>query len=227
MSQRPSASTGPGSAGQPAGPGSSGQVDDDPWPDDLWPDDASPARPGEAAGEGAPSGPWPPQPGPPARPGGGPRRRWRPPFALVVIALVAAAAGAVVALAVHDISSPGPALAGSPSAQPSGLAPVPSGGTNPGGSGTSPGGGGPGGALTAFVVGRVSAVSGTSITIGGPAHSVTAAVTAATRVTGKVTGIHGIKVGDQVSAQLTQNGGKFSVVAVQDPAQAPAAGSVP
>jgi hypothetical protein len=78
-----------------------------------------------------------------------------------------------------------------------------------------------------FMIGKVTAVSGTAITIGGPAHSTTAAVTDSTRVTGKVSGIRGVKVGDQVSAQITQSGGRSRAIAIQDPAQAPPGGSLP
>jgi len=79
-----------------------------------------------------------------------------------------------------------------------------------------------------FVAGPVTAVSSTSITIGGPNHTVTAAITSSTRITGKVTSIGGIKVGDQVSAQITEsNGGQPTVAAIQDPAQAPSGGSLP
>ena len=78
-----------------------------------------------------------------------------------------------------------------------------------------------------FVLGAVTAVSGSSITIGGPGHTITATVTSATRVTGKVTGLGGIKVGDHVSAQLTQDGGRVTAVAIADPAQAPAGVTLP
>ena len=61
-------------------------------------------------------------------------------------------------------------------------------------------------------------MSRTSITIGGPGHTVTAAVTGATRVTGKVSAITGIKVGDRVSAQITQGGIGNVAVAIADPA---------
>jgi hypothetical protein len=77
------------------------------------------------------------------------------------------------------------------------------------------------------MIGKVTAVSGTSITIGGPAHSTTAAVTDSTRVTGKVSGIHGVKVGDQVAAQIRQSGGRSRAIAIQDPAQPPTGGSLP
>jgi hypothetical protein len=42
-----------------------------------------------------------------------------------------------------------------------------------------------------------------------------------------VSGLGGIKAGDQVSAQLTQDGGRVTAVAIADPAQAPAGGSLP
>jgi hypothetical protein len=144
-----------------------------------------------------------------------------------VIALAAAAAGAGIVLGVVDLSSSPSATTAAPGGQPSQLAPVPPGGSGqPGGNGALPGAGS-GGTAMIFMIGKVTAVSGTSITIGGPAHSITAAVTDSTRVTGKVSGIRGIKVGDQVSAQITQSGGRSSAIAIQDPAQPPPGGSLP
>ena len=210
MSQR---STGP--AGPPAG----GE-----WPDDLWPaDDEVPGQQGNpAAGsrtladgthaDGTPPLPrgWPGADGPP-------RTRWLRPGVLATVIISGAVAGAVVAAAVlHDFSSP------AASGQPPALSQQ-----QPGGNGALPGGaqGGPGSGM--FVLGTVTAVSGSSITIGGPGHTITATVTSATRVTGKVAGLGGIKVGDHVSAQLTQDGGRVTAVAIADPAQAPAGGSLP
>ena len=46
-------------------------------------------------------------------------------------------------------------------------------------------------------------------------------------VTGKVSGISGIKAGDQASAQIVQNGGAASATAIQNPAQPPRGGSAP
>jgi hypothetical protein len=211
MSQRSSGSTGPG----------------DDRPDDLWPDDDDPpAGPGGQAGGGAPGGPRPALPPPPAWPEAGPpKRRPRPAALLLVIALVAAAAGAGIVLAVDAVSGSSgttPGLAG----QPSSLTPVPpGGGSQPGGNGALPGTGS-GGTGTLFVVGQVTAVSSRSITIGGPAHTITAAVTSSTRVTG-VSGIGAVKVGDQVSAQIVQNGGRATASAIQDPAQSPPGGNAP
>jgi hypothetical protein len=221
MSQR---STGP--AGPTAG---------EDWPDDLWPaeDDAAGQHGDAAAGDGSRASAAPPLPS--GWPAGSPRIRLLRPAVMAAVIIVAAAAGAGVAAAVvHDLSSPASgagAGGGPPAANPG----QPGGGTLPGGElpgGAGPAGGvGPGGgagsARTMFVIGTVTAVSGTSITIGGPGHKVTATVTGATRVTGKVAGIGGIRVGDQVSAQLTQGSGRTIAVAIADPAQPPAGGSLP
>ena len=155
-----------------------------------------------------------------ARGGGGgvPGRRV---LALAVVAVVALAAGAGAALILNQ----GPSAAGSSppsSAAPSSAAP----GGNTGG-GVLPGSGGGGGNVQMFVGGKVLAVSGTSITIGGPDHTVTAAVTSSTRVTGRVSSIRSVKVGDMVTAQITQSGGQATVTAIQDPAQLPPGASVP
>ena len=64
-------------------------------------------------------------------------------------------------------------------------------------------------------------VTPTSITIGGPGHRVTAAVTAATRVTGTATSIRSVKVGDHVSARITESGGKATATEIQDPGGRP------
>jgi hypothetical protein len=49
---------------------------------------------------------------------------------------------------------------------------------------------------------------------------VTAVVTSSTKVTGRDSRISGVKVGDEVSAQLaeTGTGGKMTVMSIQDPA---------
>jgi hypothetical protein len=70
-----------------------------------------------------------------------------------------------------------------------------------------------------MLTGRVLAVSDNSITIGGNGHSVTAAVTKATTITGTVRDIGGIKVGAEVSAQITGTPGNLAVTAIQDPAR--------
>lgn len=213
MSQR---STSP--AGPPAG---------EDWPDDLWPadDDAAGQHGGPTDGGETQGGAPPLPPGWPGRSRTS-RARWLRPGVLAAVIIAGAAAGAVVAAAVlHDSSSPA-ASGQSPGVsqqQPSGNG-VPAGGAAPPG-GALPGGGGSGSGM--FVIGTVTAVSGTSITIGGPGHTITATVTGATRVTGNVAGLGGIKVGDHVSAQLTQDGGRVTAVAIADPAQAPAGGSLP
>lgn len=198
-------------ATSPTGDGRPDDADDerDPdWPDD-WPD-------------GGDDPPW-RRAAIPAAYGrdGGPGRSGLRPLALTIVAVVALGAGAGVALAITKGLDHSPSPAAAPSTQPSAVAP---GGSS--GGGTIPGGGGAVGEM--FVAGPVTAVSSTSITIGGPNHTVTAAITSSTRITGKVTSIGGIKVGDQVSAQITEsNGGQPTVAAIQDPAQAPSGGSVP
>jgi len=199
----------------PAGPGS------DQWPDGLWPDDDDD---GAQLGAGAaPSMP-------PGWPDGGPRRGRLSPANLAVVAVVAVVIGAGIALAVQVFSG-SPAASAPSSSQPS-LGPGQQSGGNiqPGQGGGQPGqsGGFPGGqagTARAFIVGTVLKVSATSITIGGPGHTITAAVTGSTRVSGKVTAIGGLKVGDHVSAQISEtSSGKGTAVAIQYPAQLPAGG---
>jgi hypothetical protein len=141
-------------------------------------------------------------------------------------AVIAAAAGfGVMATALHDLSS-SPAA----SAAPGSSAPAPgnSGNTGNTGNGRNSGGApvqipstGPGQTLRMEIGSKVSAVSATSITLGGPGRQVTATVTKATTVTGKVTSIAGVKVGDLVMAQITSTDGKLTVTAIQDPASVP------
>ncbi|HEV8275610.1 MAG TPA: hypothetical protein VGQ26_07920 [Streptosporangiaceae bacterium] len=209
ISQRSSPPGGPGGAGRAEAHGQSDGADD------LWPDDDEAAgQPGGSPPAGAAGQPWQAPEVPPARP----PRRWRWPVALILTGLAAAAAGAGIVALLHGSSGPGAASA-APGGQPSHLASVPS-----GGDGTPPGGG----ELRMLIAGPVTAVSGTSITIGGQGRPVTAAVTGATRITGKVSSISGIRVGDQVSAQITQEaGGKPTAVAIQDPARRPLGGSLP
>jgi hypothetical protein len=211
--------------GQADGPGPDWPDDEadnpDPdWPDDRadepdpdWPDDADNERdpdwPDDWVDDGADDPPW-RRAAPPAAYGGAGRPRLRP-LVLAIVAIVALGGGAGVALAITKGLDHSTSPSATPSSQPSAVA---------------PGGGGAVGEM--FVAGPVTAVSSTSITIGGPGHTVTAAITGATRITGKVTSIGAIKVGDQVSAQISQsNGGQPTVTAIQDPAQAPAGGSLP
>ena len=171
-------------------------------PDDDWPDD-------EADDQGAPT--W---PAAPARSYGQPERRHRRPLAVTAVAVAALAVGAGGAAAItHELPQAAPS-ASAPTPAASGGEVFPGGGTVPGGSSSS-------GTARLFAAGRVLAVTPTSITIGGPAHRVRAAVTAATKVTGRVTSISKVKVGDQVSAQITESGGQATATAIQDPARLP------
>jgi hypothetical protein len=186
------------------------------WPEDDAADERDPDWPDDWPDEDQADPPW-RRAAPPAAygPGGGPRRPSLRPLALTVVAVLALGAGGGVALAIGRGLDHSSSPSATPSSQPSLGAP---------GGGTVPGGGG-GAVGEGFITGRVEAVSSTSITIGGgPGQSMTAAITAATKVTGKVASIGGVKVGDQVSAQITMSGGQATVTAIQDPAQAPSSG---
>ena len=131
-----------------------------------------------------------------------------------VVAVAAAAAGIAVGLylvrpatAASAASGPGAPGGAAPSASaPAGL---------PGPSGLSGHGNGQ---LQMMLTGQVLAVSRTSITIGGAGPSVTAAVTSATTITGSVRGIGGVKVGDEISAQISGTPSHLTATALQDPA---------
>jgi len=225
-------SSGPAGLGEARWPGGDGWPGDDALagPDSDWPGDNAagerdPDWPGDdATGERDPDWPddWPDEDeadppwrraAPPAAypPGGGPGRRSLRPLALTVVAVVALGAGAGVALAVGRGLDNSASPSATPSSQPSYAAP----------------GGGSGSVGQGFIEGRVEAVSSTSITIGGPGQSMTAAITAATKVTGNVTSIGSVKVGDEVSAQIAVSGAQVTATAIQDPAQAPPGGGGP
>jgi hypothetical protein len=216
-----------------AGWAGGGDDGDEDWHGDvIWPAETEPGIPW--AGEvGVPVAGWPGdgQHGPgqagsgrAGRPGG----RGRPVASLVVVAVLAAGVGAGLTFALNSPS--GTSAAATSTRGPdraSGQVPGgPAGRVPAGGSGGGPGGVPGGGQAEMLVMGSVTAVSATSITIGGNGPAVTAAVTAATRVTGQVSSIAGIKVGDEVSAQLTQQGGRVTAAAIQYPAQQPSGGGV-
>jgi hypothetical protein len=72
------------------------------------------------------------------------------------------------------------------------------------------------------LVGPVTKVGSRSITIAsGPAHSVRAIVTSATRFTGTVHTLASVRVGDTVQAQIAITGATARVVSLQDPATVP------
>jgi hypothetical protein len=186
-------------------------ADDKDWLDDvIWPAETDQGVPWAGAVGPAQAGPA--QVGPAA--GHGPPRRPGPLVSLIVVAVLAAGTGAGLTFALNG--SPG-----TPAAATSTPSPGRTSGAVPGGG---PGGGAGGPVSQMLVIGTVTAVSGTSITIGGNGPPVTAAVTGSTRVAGRVSGIGGIKVGDQVSAQLTQRGGQIVAMAIQYPAQQSAGG---
>jgi hypothetical protein len=169
---------------------------------------------------GRPDLPWPP-PGQGPGPGLGPRydRRARHALLVAVIAVVSAAVGFLVVIAVRDVPATPAAANG---AAPSASATPGSSGGNQLPQGSTPGAlPGSGQAEQVEIAGKVAAVSATSITLDGAGQQITAAVTGATKVTGRVTSIAGVKPGDLVSAQLTGTGGKLTATAIQDPASLP------
>ena len=145
-----------------------------------------------------------------------PPRRWPARYGvpLVLTAVIAAVAGFLVVIAVRDLSArPAAANSIAPAggSAPSAGAPAPGGGTVPGS----------GQEMQLEIGGKVTAVSATSITVAGPDHQVTAAVTSATKVSGRVSDIAGIKTGDQVSMQATGTPGNLTATGIQDPASLP------
>jgi hypothetical protein len=209
----------------PESSGSMGLEEDARWPDDDdWPeDDSDDDWPDDDEADDQPRAPWPAgPPGPaPGWGGGAPRSRVRP-LAVAAVAVVALAAGAGVAVAVGRGLSSSPAAAQTPgSSQPQ---------TVPGGNaGGVPPGAFPGSGQVGQLIlgGKVTAVSSTSITIAGGSHTVTAAITNSTKVTGKVTSIGAVKVGDLVTAEITESGGTATATAIQDPASLPSGGGLP
>jgi hypothetical protein len=189
------------SAGWPDDDGPDDDWSGEQWPDDDWPSDQPAA--------------WSAAPPPPGDVG---VLAWLHAnvLAVALIAVIAGVAGAFAAF----LLTQGPSAAPGPSRTPSGALP-----SIPGqriGGGNAVGGvpGGTGGQLQMLLAGKVTAVSSTSITVEGHGNSVTGTVTSATTVTGKVTGIGGVKVGDQVLVKFTGTAGSgtLTAVTIQDPA---------
>lgn len=221
-------------APQPAEDVAGGNRPDDDGPDDDWPGEDEPRdnRPVDSRPGDSPSAGWhgpPPWPGAPYwQAGWPPPRPRRRGLVLAAVAAAALVAGAGVTLAVTGNLPFSPSPVAAHSSPPAFGTPGQSGnGQSPGGSagGAAP----PGGASTQmFMAGTVRAVSRTSITIGAAGHSVTAAITSATRITGRATSASAIKVGDSVSAQITVRNGRPVATTIRDPAgQLPQAGTLP
>jgi hypothetical protein len=184
---------------------------DDGYPDSLWPDDDGSADD------------WPQAAGRPARVRGAdpadapvPWRRAVPPAGTVPPAATGARDGSerrgrIVTLVITGVLAVGlgaGAVAVYRSAQP-GTPPV---------AAASPGTG-PGATTEIQVEATVTAVGPGTITIGGrAAQSVTATVTSATRFTGSVRTLAGVRVGDTVVAQIVVANGVGRVLTLQDPA---------
>ncbi|MCW2907236.1 MAG: hypothetical protein JWL68_2025 [Actinomycetia bacterium] len=172
-----------------------------------------------------------------ARESGG-RGRWLGhPLALVVAGAVALVAGAGIALAAVRVMDPPPAGGTVPAGTvPAGSAPSPSSrsgtsgnsasGHGAAGQGASPAAlpplGGSGGRpmRQLMIMGRVTAVGRTSITLSARGRRITATITRSTRITGRGRRVAAIKIGDTVSAQINATGSP-TVIAIQDPVSIP------
>jgi hypothetical protein len=159
------------------------------------------------------------------------RDRGRPlTFAAVAVAAAAIGIAAAVIFLKNPVVSPAgytPAAGSSSSAGNGngGIGSAPSSGSQGGGGlGALPplSGGGGGGALQLMLTGKVLAISGTSITLGGNGPSVTAAINGSTKFSGSVTSASGIRVGDLVGAEVSgQDSADMVAAEIQDPGQAP------
>lgn len=196
--------------------------DDDEYPDFLWPDDDEQdededevpraERPGQPDGTGAemPEEPlvpfqWavPPPPAYPPDVGG----RGRRVVTLAITAVVAVGLGAgAVAVYRHAQTGSTPTAAASQSAG----TPQPGQSGGPAGQGT---------VQEMRIMAAVTAVGSDTITIGGgPVQAVRAEVTSATKFTGSVRSLSGVKVGDDVAAVIVRENGVAKVMTLQDPA---------
>lgn len=145
------------------------------------------------------------------------------PLMAVAVVAVAAAIGLLLIL-VFANNSPSSAAASDPT---NGANPAPTqtyaGGGNGGGTlGALPPLSGNGGGLMYMLNGKVAAISSTSITLAGNGPSVTAAINSSTQFSGNITSASGIKVGDQVTAQVGgQSSSSLVASAIQDPGTGP------
>ncbi|HEU5389526.1 MAG TPA: hypothetical protein VFV73_26875 [Streptosporangiaceae bacterium] len=183
------------------------EADEDDWPGDNWPGDNWPGDDPGGWGHGG-------IPGFSAR-------------MAVAVAVVAAAAGVAVGFLLTReapvASAAGRAMPGvtAPTSAPPSVPPSTGSGAGPAALPRLPGNAGGNGDehLRMLLTGRVLAVSRTSVTIGGAGPSVTASVTSTTRLTGRVHGPSGVKVGDEVAAQISGTPSHLAITALQDPVQ--------
>lgn len=168
-----------------------------------------------AARPAPPSWPAPPPPWYDGGHGKPPRPRPSRTLTVAAIAVVAAAIGAGAAVGVRDWPMSSPSSAAGPAAGSSPAASAPSAGN---GNGLpAPGPGGNGGGEEMMAAGKITAVSDSSITIEGQGNTITAAITSATKFSGKVRSASGIKVGDEVMLDISVNGSTNTAASIQDP----------
>jgi hypothetical protein len=157
------------------------------------------------------------------------------PWVMTAVVVAAAAIGIALGIAFLRWPSTGAAAAGAsaqataPGAS-SGSSGGPASRSGDGGSGGSGGGlptlsplTGNGNGMQMQLIGKVTAVSSGSITLGGNGPSVTAAITSSTKFAGPARSAADIKVGDQVAVAVVSatTSSKLTVAEIQDPASAP------
>lgn len=140
------------------------------------------------------------------------------------LAATLAVVGGVTAAVVSSGPAGRPSAGGSPGGTTHGGAPS-SGSASPG---NGRHGAAPAGRSTRiFVTGRVSALTAASVTIASGGPPVRAAVTPSTLFTGRVSGLAGVRVGDQVAATITVRTGRATATRLRDPAALPSGGNIP
>jgi hypothetical protein len=214
--------------------------DEDDWEDeegldDEWPDDSHAEADWTVGPDGLPGTSWAAGPDGAMGPGGamglgaGYGEGWGRGGVsgfpvLVAVAVMAAIAGAAAGFfLIRGASAASAAGGATPSVSAPASVPASAPASSGGGAGTGlpglPGNASGNGQLRMLLTGRVLAVSGTSITIGGAGPSVTASVSSATKITGRAHAIAGVKVGDEVAAQITGTPGHLVISTLQDPAK--------
>ncbi|MBR7826372.1 hypothetical protein KDK95_08670 [Actinospica sp. MGRD01-02] len=144
------------------------------------------------------------------------------PLMAVAVVAVAAAIGLLIVLVFANSPSSASAASDPTNGNPAPTQTYAGGGSGGGTLAALPPLSGNGGGLMYMLNGKVAAISSTSITLAGNGPSVTAAINSSTQVSGDISSVSGIKVGDQVTAQVSgQSSSSLVATAIQDPGTGP------